>query len=86
MKNINLPFTIDTNTNNKKSFKIMNENELELKMKKGGTGFINSIKQILSNDNNSKNNNSKITYIKASESLKYKDIQTNKSLKIKKKK
>jgi hypothetical protein len=78
MKNINLPFTIDTNTNNKKSFKIMNEDELELKMKKGGAGLINSIKQLLSNGNNQKNNNSKITYIKASESLKYKDSSKSK--------
>ena len=70
MKNINLPFTIDTKSkNNKSSFKIMNNSQFEKEMKKGGIGLINSIQKLISN-NNSKNN-SKITYIKASESLKY---------------
>jgi hypothetical protein len=41
----------------------------EKEMKKGGIGLMNSIQKLISN-NNSKNN-SKITYIKASESLKY---------------
>ena len=70
MKNINLPFTIDTKSkNNKSSFKIINNSQFEKEMKKGGIGLMNSIQKLISN-NNSKNN-SKITYIKASESLKY---------------
>ena len=47
----------------------MNNSQFEKEMKKGGIGLINSIQKLISN-NNSKNN-SKITYIKASESLKY---------------
>jgi hypothetical protein len=71
MKNINLPFTVDKNIKNNKSFKIMNDIEINNKIKKGGSGLINSIKKIISN-NNSNNNRNNIHYIKASESLKYK--------------
>ena len=69
MKNIDLPFTMDTKSKNSKSFKIMNNSQIDKKMKKGGIGLMNSIKKLISNSNSK--NNSKITYIKASESLKY---------------
>jgi hypothetical protein len=76
-KNINLPFTIDKiKSENKKIFKIMNEKEMHNKLinKKGGSSLFNMIKKMVSNNNSNNNNNSnsKITYIKASESLEYK--------------
>lgn len=66
-KNIKLPFTIQ-NGGNKKSYKLLNENELNNKIK--STNIINFVKKMIFT--NGKNNNvNKVIYIKASNTKNY---------------
>ncbi len=69
-----LPFSSDVRKKTKKTFKIMNEDEIN---KRGGN-ILNNVKKMIkssltmnNNNNNNNNNSKKIKYIKASESLKY---------------
>ncbi len=70
-KTIKLPFTNELKGGNKKSFKILNESQLNNKLKKNTT-ILNVIKKFI-DFNNSKNTDTsnKITYIKASKTKKY---------------
>jgi TPP-dependent pyruvate/acetoin dehydrogenase alpha subunit len=74
MKNINLPFT-NQSGGNKNSFYIMNENEINNKMKK--KDVIHFIKNMLFKNN--LNNTKNLNYIKASSTKKYyENIKTKK--------
>jgi hypothetical protein len=68
-KKLFLPFTINNlkGGSKKKSFKILNENEITKKSKKTTAGMFNFLKKIIKN---TKNNN-KINFIKASETENY---------------
>jgi hypothetical protein len=73
-KKIFLPFTINNlkGGGKKKSFKILNENEITKKSKKTTAGMFNFLKKIIKNNKNNKNNNnSKINFVKASETENY---------------
>jgi len=72
-KNINLPFTNKLKGGNKKSFKILNNEQINIKIKKNPS-LINYIKKfILQSDN--KPDLNKVNYIKASDTkLYYKNL------------
>ena len=66
-KNIKLPFTIQ-NGGSKKTYKLLNENELNNKIK--STNIVNFVKKMIFT--NSKNNNvNKVKYIKGSNTKNY---------------
>jgi hypothetical protein len=67
-KNIKLPFTNELKGGNKKSFKILNEEQIVNKLKKD-VSMLNIIKKFI-NLNNS-NNSNKINYVKASNTKEY---------------
>jgi hypothetical protein len=64
-KNIILPFTLKGG--NKKSFKILDEKDLNTKSHKNKPGLLNVIKKMIFQNNSSNN----ISYIKASETNNY---------------
>jgi hypothetical protein len=68
-KNIKLPFTNELKGGNKKSFKILNEEQLKNKLKKNQS-ILNVIKKFIYL-NNENNNSENIIYIKASETKEY---------------
>ena len=70
-KKIFLPFTINNlkGGTKKKSFKILNENEITKKSKKTTAGMFNFLKRIIKT--NKINNNNKINFIKGSETENY---------------
>jgi hypothetical protein len=70
-KKLFLPFTINNLKGGakKKSFKILNENEITKKSKKTTAGMFNFLKKIIKPNKN--NNNSKINFVKASETENY---------------
>ena len=68
-KNIKLPFTDELKGGNKKSFKILNEEQLVNKLKKD-VSMLNIIKKFI-NINNTNNNSNKINYVKASNTKEY---------------
>jgi hypothetical protein len=68
-KNIKLPFTNELKGGNKKSFKILNEEQLKNKLKKNPT-ILNVIKKFIYL-NNQNNNSESIIYIKASDTKEY---------------
>ena len=68
-KNIKLPFTNELKGGNKKSFKILNEEQLVNKLKKD-VSMLNIIKKFIHLNNNN-NNSSKINYVKASDTKEY---------------
>ena len=77
-KNINLPFTNELKGGSKKSFKILNETQLNNKLKKDTT-ILNVLKKFIdfSNTNNISKTSNKLNYIKASETKKYyKNLKT----------
>jgi uncharacterized membrane-anchored protein YjiN (DUF445 family) len=66
-KSIKLPFTIQSG-GNKKSYKLLSDNELNNKIKK--TNIVNFVKKMIFT--NSKNNNvNKVKYVKASNTKNY---------------
>ena len=71
-KTIKLPFTTNRlKGGNKKYFKILNEEEITSKMKKN-TSMLNIIKKFIHlNNENNKNNVSKINYVKGSDTKEY---------------
>jgi len=68
-KNIKLPFTDELKGGNKKSFKILNEEQLVNKLKKD-VSMLNIIKKFI-HINNTNNNSNKINYVKASNTKEY---------------
>ena len=76
-KNIILPFNLKGG--NKKSFKILDEKDLNIKSHKNKPGLLNVIKKMIFQNNNSNTNLNNISYIKASETNNY-----YKNLKLKK--
>jgi hypothetical protein len=67
-KSINLPFINNIKGGNNKSFKILNEEEINSNIKKNPS-FMNFIKKMIQiNNSNSKSN---VNYIKASDTQKY---------------
>ena len=68
-KNIKLPFTNELKGGNKKSFKILNEEQLVNKLKKD-VSMLNIIKKFI-HINNTNNNSNKINYVKASDTKEY---------------
>ena len=79
-KSINLPFTNNIKGGSNKSFKILNEEEINSNIKRNPT-FMNFLKKMIeiNNSNKNSNKNSKINYVKASDTKSY-----YKNLKIKK--
>jgi hypothetical protein len=71
-KTIKLPFTNELKGGNKKSFKILNEEQLVKKLKKNDS-MLNIIKKFihLNDSNNNSNNSNKINYVKASNTKEY---------------
>jgi len=69
-KNIKLPFTNELKGGNKKSFKIMNEEQLVKNVKKDET-ILNYLKKFITFNNNNNNNNTKINYMKGSDTKEY---------------
>ena len=63
---LKLPFIL--NGGNKKSFKLLNENELKKKSLKQSAGMLNYLQKIIFEKNNS---NNELNYIKASETKEY---------------
>ena len=68
MKKMNLPFTSDLKGGNKKSFKILNDKEMEKDIGKNES-IINFLKKIIVANKN--NNENKVNYVKASTTKKY---------------
>ena len=68
-KNIKLPFTNELKGGNKKSFKILNEEQVVNKLKKD-VSMLNIIKKFI-HINNTNNNSNKINYVKASDTKEY---------------
>lgn len=68
-KNIRLPFTNELKGGNKKSFKILNEEQVVNKLKKD-VSMLNIIKKFI-HINNTNNNSNKINYVKASDTKEY---------------
>jgi hypothetical protein len=68
-KSINLPFTNELKGGNKKSFKIMNDEQLVNRSKKN-ISILNIIKKFVHIDNNL-NNSNKINYVNASNTKEY---------------
>ena len=76
-KNMFLPFTVDMKGGNNKSFKILNDTQINAKLKKKST-ILNFIKSMITQNSNNANNN-KLEYVKASETKEYyKKINSNK--------
>jgi hypothetical protein len=73
-KHIKLPFTCELKGGNKKSFKILNEEQLAKNAKKDVT-ILNVIKKFITFNNNNNNNNNnnltKVNYIKGSDTKEY---------------
>lgn len=67
--NFKLPFTINLKGGSKKSFKILNDEQINNKMKKSPT-LLNFIKKMIDMNNNS-NKSNKIKYVKGSETKNY---------------
>ena len=63
---LKLPFIL--NGGNKKSFKLLNENELKKKSLKQSAGMLNYLQKIIFEKNNSNNG---LNYIKSSETKEY---------------
>jgi len=68
-KNIKLPFTNELKGGNKKSFKILNDEQIVNKLKKD-VSMLNIIKKFI-HINNTNNNSNKINYVKASDTKEY---------------
>ena len=68
-KNIKLPFTNELKGGNKKSFKILNEEQVVDKLKKD-VSMLNIIKKFI-HINNTNNNSNKINYVRASDTKEY---------------
>ena len=68
-KNIKLPFTNELKGGNKKSFKILNEEQIVTKLKKNSS-MLNIIKKFIHLNNNN-NNSNKINYVKGSDTKEY---------------
>jgi len=85
-KNMKLPFTIDINGGNKESFKILNNKQINEKIKKD-PNILNFIKKMfIKNTSNSKKslniNTNKINYLKATSTEEYyKKINSKKTIK-----
>lgn len=77
-KSINLPFTNNIKGGSNKSFKILNEEEINSNIKKNPS-FMNFIKKMIQINNSNSNSKSNVNYIKASNTQKY-----YKNLKVKK--
>jgi hypothetical protein len=79
MNKLNLPFTNDLKGGSKKSFKILNEGQLNKNVNKNvkkSESLLNFVKKMLFTSNNINNNNqnnkqNKINFIKASNTKKY---------------
>lgn len=69
-KKIKLPFTNEIIGGNKKSFKLLKDDQIGLGMV-NKQNILNTIKKMLSLKNNNSSNENKVTYIKASESKEY---------------
>jgi len=67
-KNIKLPFTNELKGGNKKSFKILNEEQIVNKLKKD-VSMLNIIKKFIHINNT--NNSNKINYVKGSDTKEY---------------
>ena len=72
-RNIILPFNLKGR--NKKSFKILSEEELTNKSHKNKSGLLNVIKKIIFQNKNSNSNNT--FYMKASETNNYYNLNKN---------
>jgi ribosomal protein L17 len=72
MNKLNLPFTNDLKGGSKKSFKILNEEQINKKVKKSQS-LLNFVKKMIhmNNSNNIENNSNKINFVKASNTKKY---------------
>lgn len=68
MIKLNLPFT-DQKGGNKNSFKILNNSEINNKMKK--TNIVSFIKKMISFNNKNNKNNSNVQFIKGSSTKDY---------------
>jgi len=68
-KNIKLPFTNELKGGDKKSFKILNDEQIVNKLKKD-VSMLNIIKKFIS-INNTNNNSNKINYVRASDTKEY---------------
>jgi hypothetical protein len=68
-KGINLPFTTDLKGGSKSSFKILNDEGLNLSVKNNTNSILNTVRKMIYK--NSSENSNKINYIKASSTKKY---------------
>jgi len=73
-KKIVIPFTNETKTSSKKTFKLLNNNEIDSKIVKNNN-LMKFVKKILFNENNKNadvnSNESTINYVKASKTKNY---------------
>ena len=69
MNKLTLPFTNDMKGGSRKSFKILNEEKLNKRIKKS-EGLLNFVKKMVYM-NNSQNNSNKVNFVKASTTKSY---------------
>ena len=69
MNKLILPFTNDLKGGSKKSFKILNEEQINKKVKKSQS-LLNFVKKMIY-INNAQNNSNKLNFVKASNTKKY---------------
>jgi hypothetical protein len=69
-KSVKLPFSNELKGGSKSSFKILNNEQINKKIKTN-IGLLNYIQKIISYNSNNSNNSNKIEYVKASTTNKY---------------